>query len=260
MPRRCVARLYSGRATTISRCVLGVLAGDTAGNLTPLGVFASEPTKILMTRAQLSTVTSIASLAIENAFYTASVLVVLCGTWLFLQRADVAGLDNLGGDSRDDRDCGGDRRVGRADARPSYRDSRRWSPSWPVVPMRLPTRSGGRVAHLRRPAMARKSHPARGRVGCVVSLPRRLRSLAGIAAAPGERHHHRRRVPHGSGRFVTVAFKFVPYRLGIDEAGSGAVSQVLGLGPTTGVTIALVRRLRIMVLNAIGVFKAVQGH
>ena len=63
-----------------------------------------------------------------------------------------------------------------------------------------------------------------------------------------------------AGRFVTVAFKFVPYRLGIDEAGSGAVSQVLGLGPAMGVTLALVRRLRIIVLNAVGVVKAVHGR
>lgn len=55
-----------------------------------------------------------------------------------------------------------------------------------------------------------------------------------------------------AGRFVTIAFKFVPYRLGIDEMGSGAVAQVLGLGPANGVTLALVRRLRIIVLNAIG--------
>jgi hypothetical protein len=34
--------------------------------------------------------------------------------------------------------------------------------------------------------------------------------------------------------------------------GSGAVAQVLGLGPANGVTLALVRRLRIIVLNAIG--------
>ena len=47
-----------------------------------------------------------------------------------------------------------------------------------------------------------------------------------------------------AGRFVTIAFKFVPYRLGIDEMGSGAVAQVLGLGPANGVTLALVRRLR----------------
>ena len=55
-----------------------------------------------------------------------------------------------------------------------------------------------------------------------------------------------------AGRFVTVAFKFVPYRLGIDEAGSGAVAAVLGMPPVTGVTLALVRRIRIIVLNAIG--------
>ena len=55
-----------------------------------------------------------------------------------------------------------------------------------------------------------------------------------------------------AGRFVTVAFKFVPYRLGIDEAGSGAVATVLGLSPAIGVTLALVRRLRIIVLNAVG--------
>jgi hypothetical protein len=58
-----------------------------------------------------------------------------------------------------------------------------------------------------------------------------------------------------AGRFVTVAFKFVPYRLGIDEAGSGAVADVLGLSATSGVTLALVRRLRILVLNTIGVVR-----
>src|SRR4051794_21606470 len=73
------------------------LASDAMGNLTPLGLLASEPTKILMARGRVSTVTSIASVTIENAFYTASVLcVLLTGTWLFLQRADVpAGLEHI---------------------------------------------------------------------------------------------------------------------------------------------------------------------
>ena len=61
-----------------------------------------------------------------------------------------------------------------------------------------------------------------------------------------------------AGRFVTVAFKFVPYRLGIDEAGSGAVAAVLGLSPATGVTLALIRRLRIMILNAFGLIPLVR--
>ena len=54
-----------------------ILAGDTAGNLTPLGVLASEPTKILLARSRIPTVTSISSVTIENAFYIASVLIVL---------------------------------------------------------------------------------------------------------------------------------------------------------------------------------------
>jgi hypothetical protein len=61
-----------------------------------------------------------------------------------------------------------------------------------------------------------------------------------------------------AGRFVTVAFKFVPYRLGIDEVGSGAVATALGMPPATGVTLALVRRLRIIVLNAIGLVRVVR--
>src|SRR5687768_13513677 len=95
----CVAAIAEpGGAQLRLRDAFGaVIAGDAAGNLTPLGVLASEPTKILMTRAKISTVTSIASVAIENAFYTASVLVVLLtGTWTFLQRADVpAGLEQI---------------------------------------------------------------------------------------------------------------------------------------------------------------------
>ena len=73
------------------------MAGDAMGNLTPLGLLASEPTKMLIVRARISTVTSIASVTIENAFYTASVcIVLLTGTWLFLQRASVPdGLEQI---------------------------------------------------------------------------------------------------------------------------------------------------------------------
>ena len=58
-----------------------------------------------------------------------------------------------------------------------------------------------------------------------------------------------------AGRFVTVAFKFIPYRLGIDEAGSGAVARVIGYDPAVGVTLALVRRIRILVLNVFGLIQ-----
>jgi hypothetical protein len=56
-----------------------------------------------------------------------------------------------------------------------------------------------------------------------------------------------------AGRLIVVAFKFIPYRLGVDEAGSALVARALGFDPTVGVTLALVRKLRILVWNAVGV-------
>ena len=243
-----------------------VLAGDTAGNLTPLGVFASEPTKILMTRAKLSTVTSIASVAIENAFYTASVLVVLlAGTWLFLQRADVpAGLEQIS------------ELILAAIAIASVIGL--WvARTRPAVLSRLAplvTRLAGRAD-----APADAIREVESRIYGVLQWPasRIVRVVAWDVLfhclAVAEVWLVLRLLPGGdritlvdsflmesAGRFVTIAFKFVPYRLGIDEAGSGAVAQVLGLGPATGVTLALVRRLRIVVLNAIGLLKLVHGR
>jgi hypothetical protein len=243
-----------------------VLAGDTAGNLTPLGVFASEPTKILMTRAQLSTVTSIASVAIENAFYTASVLVVLlAGTWLFLQRADVpSGLEQISEVILAVIAIAAVIGVWAARTRPAVLS--RLAP--------LVTRLAGRAD-----APAEAIREVETRIYGVLQWPARriLRVVAWDVLfhclAVSEVWLVLRLLPGGhattivdaflmesAGRFVTVAFKFVPYRLGIDEAGSGAVSQVLGLGPAMGVTLALIRRLRIIVLNAIGLGKHIYGQ
>ncbi len=146
-----------------------MLAGDAAGNLTPLGVLASEPTKILMSRTRISTVTSIASVAIENAFYIVSVsIVLLAGTWIFLQRADVpAGLEQISeailvgdGDRRDRR------RLGRAHASGGVVASRTaGDQAGRTIGRAGGRRSRSRVAHLRRTAMARGAHSACGRTG-----------------------------------------------------------------------------------------------
>jgi hypothetical protein len=55
-----------------------------------------------------------------------------------------------------------------------------------------------------------------------------------------------------TGRLIVVVFKFVPYRLGVDEAGAALVARALALDPTAGVTLALVRRIRILVWNGVG--------
>ncbi len=54
-------------------------------------------------------------------------------------------------------------------------------------------------------------------------------------------------------RVINVVFKFVPFRLGVDEGGSGMVSAILGLTKATGVTLAIVRKSRDIFWTGIGV-------
>ena len=54
-------------------------------------------------------------------------------------------------------------------------------------------------------------------------------------------------------RTITVAFQFVPMWLGVDEAGTGVVTATLGMGPAVGVTLAIVRKARVVAWTAIGI-------
>jgi glycosyltransferase 2 family protein len=54
-------------------------------------------------------------------------------------------------------------------------------------------------------------------------------------------------------RIINVAFKFMPMRVGVDEAGSGMLSKVLGLTQPVGVTLAVIRKGRDIVWTSIGV-------
>ena len=240
------------------------LAGDAMGNLTPLGVLASEPTKILMVRTRISTVTSIASVTIENAFYMVSVsAVLLTGTWLFLRRAEVPpGLVQVsqlilgvivvaavtGIWAARTRPAVLSRfaplvakLAGRADASADAMrevESRIYAvPQWPI----------GRIFHV-------VSWEVAFHIAAIAEVWVVLATLVPNVTLTEAF------LLESAGRFVTVAFKFVPYRLGIDEAGSGAVAAVLGFAPAVGVTLALVRRLRILVLNTVGLIPLVSSR
>jgi hypothetical protein len=59
-------------------------------------------------------------------------------------------------------------------------------------------------------------------------------------------------------RVINVVFKFIPFRLGVDEGGSGAVAKVLGLTTTVGITLAIVRKSRDIFWTAVGVLLMIQ--
>jgi len=53
-------------------------------------------------------------------------------------------------------------------------------------------------------------------------------------------------------RVITMGFKFIPLRMGVDEAGTGKVSKVLLFTEVTGVTLAIVRKARDVFWAAVG--------
>ena len=243
-----------------------ILAADALGNLTPLGLLASEPAKVMLARARISTVAGLASVTIENAFYTASVVVVLLtGTWFFVQRTDAPVI------------------LARA--------------AEIVVVGALVAGVAGFWITRTRPAVLSRLEPLfsrlLGKSSTSVEMLREVETriydvfrwpferVSRVAVWEGAFHVLAvlevwlvlRLLPtsahvtlvdafvmESAGRFVTVAFKFIPLRLGVDEAGSGAVAQILGFGTVTGVTLALVRRLRIIVLNAAGLVILARGR
>jgi hypothetical protein len=54
-------------------------------------------------------------------------------------------------------------------------------------------------------------------------------------------------------RIINVAFKFMPFRLGVDEAGTGMLAKALGFTPAIGATLAIVRKARDLFWTAVGV-------
>ena len=54
-------------------------------------------------------------------------------------------------------------------------------------------------------------------------------------------------------RIINVAFKFVPFRTGVDEAGTGMLAKVLGLTTAIGVTLAIVRKGRDLFWASVGI-------
>jgi hypothetical protein len=53
-------------------------------------------------------------------------------------------------------------------------------------------------------------------------------------------------------RLILIVFKLIPFLVGVDEAGAQFVTEVLGLGAGVGVTLAIIRKGRVLFWTAIG--------
>ena len=222
------------------------LAGDAIGNLTPLGLVASEPTKVFLIRHRLATRQAASSLALDVFVYSTSVVAMigigLVALILTLPLPDVWRAAIIGaiaalvvGVFVAWRLVGG-----------TWDDARGPRPRWRA-----------RLAALRESVLVRSAgHPSRL---WSVFLLHALFHLSAIAeayltlwwlgAAPTL---PQALIFSALDRVVIVVFKFVPLRIGVDEASAGGMAALLGWPAVTGIALALVKKLRSLVWTGVG--------
>jgi hypothetical protein len=235
--RLCMA---PGTTLTFGRAFSAFLAGDTAGTITPFGILASEPTKVFLTRHHLATRDSIASLAVENLLYAFSVLLMVA-VGLVVMLATVP----LGG------------AWGWSIAGALAALAAGVLIVWRLMRGTWDERRGARSPWRERAAAARLAvvgfateHP--GRLWRALAFDALFHLLAVLEVfftlrwllAGGSPTLAQAIIFESLNRVIIVAFKFVPFRIGVDEALTGALAPILSVTPAAGVSLAVVRKVR----------------
>lgn len=246
-----------------------LVTGDALGNLTPLGLFVSEVTKAAFVRHRVSLMGALAGIAVENLFYIVSVAIVIAGgTVVLLGMFEVPTALHLLSLAAFSGMCVFIA-VALALATGRFRPLTQlvtWLERIALAPAVVVRRLG-------------KLQTLEDRVYTFVSrrpslpLPLLLLEFGYHAAGVAEVYLTVALISDALGptlltafllesmnRLINVAFKFVPLRLGVDEAGTGLLAQILGYGSAVGVTLALVRKVRMLVWTGVGVaFLASRG-
>jgi hypothetical protein len=248
----------------IGRAFTAVLAGDAIGNVTPLGPIVGEPAKAALVRSAVPLQPALTALAIENIFYTlATAAMIVAGTIALLfafelppglrEFSEVAVFVILLALAV----C-----LGILWRRPAIIS--RWLPLFAPRGSRLHSKVD------RMEALEQQVYTFASRRRAVV-LPVVLleTSFHGLGVVEtylalwmilGEHplviHSF---ILETANRVITVAFKFIPFQLGVGEVGSGAVTAVLGLGATSGGTLSIVRKARMGVWALLGGIRLLRG-
>jgi hypothetical protein len=246
-------------AKTVSlREVFGAgLCAEAVGSLTPLGLLASEPAKAAWVRHILPFGRAMAAVAIENVFYSISVAIVIAaGTVALLASFNLpSGLR-----SASELSLIVIVAVLAALVAAVWLAGRRLTVFGDVA-VRLTGRGRFGSGVRRIESRAQEAVQAtRGRllpiaalesvfhVGGVAEAYITIWLLTGVAPTLLGAF-----VLETANRIVNVLFRFVPLRVGVDEAGTALMTSVLGMGTASGVTLAVVRKARVLCWSAAGI-------
>lgn len=257
--RRCMA---PESRISFAQALAAYLAGDAIGNLTPLGLIASEPTKVFLVRHRLATGDAASSLAIDVFVYSVSVVamiglglitvlvtVPLPAPWRTATTVALGGL--VAGAIAGWRLLGGTWTPQRG-ARPQWR-ARLASLRESVLVF-----SEGVPRRLRRVLLLHLAFHACAFAEVYIALQLLLPPSQGGAGLAGP-SVAQALIFTALDRLVVVAFKFVPFRIGVDEASSGGVAVLLGWPAAAGVALAIVKKVRSLAWTGVGLL-LIAGH
>ncbi len=229
------------------------IGGDALGNLSFLSLLVSEPAKALYVTRHLPADEALGALAAENFFYSVSVALVivagtltLLGTFVLPDEWHSAALVSLGLMTM----------VLGAAAVLAWKR--------PGVARTLRAHDGSVIGRLAGRLQALEAITYRGlrapraRVACVVACEVAFHAASIVESwltlylLTGQSQWLNAFLFDTLNRVINVAFRLVPLRVGVDEVSASGLSGLIGLGTATGLTMALVRKARLLTWMAAG--------
>jgi hypothetical protein len=244
--------------TPPGRALAAMLVGEALGSLTPLSFVVSEPAKaafLASKRGGVTTGAALAALAAETFIFGVSVAIYIilgAATLLYVYPVDeglrMAGLWALAGMSA--ALCGAAWMAWHKPALASALIRR--------VPLKPAAAFADRVNAFERSAYGSTMHDS-ARVGVVIACATLFHLLSYLELwltlwlITGESLPAAAFVLDTVGRLTNVLFKVIPLQLGVLQVGSELVARAMALPPGVGVTVALVRTVRVLFWSSIGV-------
>ena len=237
-----------------------VICGDAVGNVTPLGPLASEPTKIACVRDRIPIGPALTALAIENVIYTLSVgAMIAAGAAALLMSVDLpvqlreVSQIAIGA-------------IALLFVVVAWVLWRRPAVVTRVLPVaRIAASRIDRLRAIEREVLtfaSRRRQTIVPLVGLELSfhalgvLEKHLTLWLILGTQPPVLSSF---IVETADRLITVAFKFLPFQVGVGEAGTAVMTDLLGLGgPAPGVTVSIVRKARMGIWSLIGTALLVQ--
>jgi hypothetical protein len=240
----------------LRRALAATISGDAIGNLTPLSLLASEPAKAMYLGGRTDGARVFAALAAENFFYSISVAIyVIAGTAAMLlwfgnlpERIRIAGAIILAAMAT----------VLVVATWLAWRRPRMLTTLVSRVPWQRARRFAGTLHEFETRVYGTAGHPE-ARLGRLLAcetafhLFSYLEVLLTLWLLTGVAHPLQAFILDTVNRVVNVAFRWVPMRIGVDEAAAEPVARAIGMADAVGVATALVRKVRVGFWTLVGI-------